>query len=283
MEYLRPKNIQEAAGFRQKHPDFTVIAGGTDLMVSALHRPKPTGIIDLFHISDTRGVREEGGAVLVGATTTYSDLLKSEVVAKRVPMLWEAAKEVGALQIQNRGTIGGNIATSSPVGDTLPVLLACDASVQIAGVDGIRDVPYLEFCTGYRTNVLKQTEIISGILFPEVGLRGRQFWRKVGTRRAQSISKVMVAARAECDKGRLSNVRIAMGAVADRPVRIHEVEACLEGAQATETLAQKASDLLAKCIEPIDDLRSRRFYRLGVAANLVKRFVLEFGEASARG
>ena len=87
----------------------------------------------------------------------------------------------------------------------------------------------------------------------------------------------------DSDKGRLSNVRIAMGAVADRPVRIHEVEACLEGAQATETLAQKASDLLAKCIEPIDDLRSRRFYRLGVAANLVKRFVLEFGEASARG
>ena len=283
MDYLRPKSLSEATALREQHPDFTVLAGGTDVMVSALYRPQPIGIIDLFHLSETRGVRSEETAVFVGATTTYSELLASTLVKQKIPMLWDAAREVGALQIQNRGTIGGNIATSSPVGDTLPVLLACDASLRIANGKGFRDVPYREFCTGYRTNLLKETEVLAGVLFPHEGLVGRQFWRKVGTRQAQSISKVMIAARAECTDGKLSHVRIAMGAVADRPIRLGEVENLLEGSNMGEALAEKAAETTANSINPIDDLRSERVYRLGVAANLVRRFVLGFAVEGDKG
>jgi xanthine dehydrogenase small subunit len=228
--FVRPRTLDEAFQAREAHPDWTVVAGGTDLMVGVIHRPAPAGVIDVFNLPGLRGISETGEqGIRIGAGTTYADLLRSEVVRDRLPLLHECAREVGAVQIQERGTLGGNVATSSPVGDTLPALLALNAVVELGSSQGTRHVPYAEYCTGYRQTQLLPHELIVALVFPAPPAGLVQFWRKVGTRKAQSISKVMVAASALVTDGALSRVRLAMGAVAATPIRLTKTEALLEG------------------------------------------------------
>jgi CO/xanthine dehydrogenase FAD-binding subunit len=270
--YLRPASLDEALAARKRHPDFVVLAGGTDLLVSANQKPAPTGIVDVFGLRDLVGVSVgRGGGVRILAATPYASLLRDPLVAAELPALQAAVREIGALQIQSRGTLGGNIATSSPVGDTLPVLLALDATIEIASASKGRQVPYREFCTGYRKTVLQPDELIVAIEFPRLDKSARQVWRKVGPRRAQSISKVMMAAYAE---GR-SRCRVALGAVSDRPVRVFKTEAAIQNGADEKTLRET----LAGEITPIDDVRSTAAYRLRTAQNLVCDFAasLEMG------
>ncbi len=262
--YLRPSVLDEALVARAEHPDYMVLCGGTDLLVDAPKKPVPKGIIDLFGMRELVGVRRASdGALRLGAATTYSQLLRDPGVTRELPALAAAMREIGALQIQARGTIGGNIATSSPVGDTLPVLLALDATIELAGASGTRRVPYREFCTGYRKTQLGANELIVAVEFPADVGSGRQMWRKVGPRRAQSISKVMMAGFASGN-----TVRIALGAVADRPIRVEKTEAVV----ARRGSAAEIRKTLASEIKPIDDVRSTAQYRLRVAQNLVCAF-----------
>ena len=273
-QYLKPTTLADACAARAAHPDYVLLAGGTDYMVGVHHRPDPPGVIDLFGLDGLGGVEETDGAIRIGAGTTYAQLLRSEVVRERLPALFECAREVGAVQIQERGTLGGNMATSSPVGDTLPVLLALDARVVLGSVRGERTVPYHGFCTGYRKIDLAADELIVAVELPRPPQGLVQFWRKVGTRRAQAISKVMVAACARLDdEGVIAHVRLAMGAVADRPVRLEQTEALLLGKAPSEALAQQARDEVRREIVPISDVRSTKDYRLSAAANLAARFV----------
>ena len=281
-QYERPETLEDAARLKAQHPSYLVIAGGTDVMVSATHKDEPTGIIDIFHIATCRDISETSDGISIGALATYSQIINSPLIKSRVPILHLASKEVGALQIQNRGTLGGNIATSSPVGDTLPVLLACDASVElVSGKQGAeaRLIPYNSFCTGYRKNEIGADELVSRVHIPSERLSSFMFWRKVGTRRAQSISKVMIAASALPSQnkgaGVVQGVRVAMGAVADRPVRLLEVEALLEGRRPSPALADEALAITQRSIKPIDDIRSNANYRRTTAGRLVRRFVLE--------
>ena len=183
-------------------------------------------------------------------------------------MLAAAAREVGGVQIQNRGTIGGNVANASPAGDTLPVLLAADAVVVLRSAAGTRRVPMTAFYTGYRQSVARPDELIVGFEIP--ALRGRQWFRKVGTRAAQAIAKIVVAgvwdtARAD------ARPRLAMGSVAPTPLRLSQTERALgSGASLAE-----AQEILQHEIAPIDDLRSTAEYRRQVAANLVGQFYRE--------
>ena len=281
--YARPTSLAEALALRAAHPEHVVLAGGTDLLVDARNRPEPAGVLDLFGLPDLVGVAtSDAGDVRIGAATTYAQLLRDAVIGERLPALWAACREVGALQIQARGTLGGNVATSSPVGDTLPVLLALDAEVELASAArGPRRVPYAAFLTGYRKIDLAPDELIVAVHVPAAATQARQFWRKVGTRRAQAISKVMLAAAAHVNPdGTLAEVRLALGAVADRPIRAHAVEALLEGARPDEQLAQRAAAALA--ITPIDDVRSTATYRLQVAQNLVARFVRVLAAEASR-
>lgn len=277
-EYLRPSTLEDALAARAAHPEWTVLCGGTDLLVGALERSDPAGVLDLFGLAPITGVeRSDDGGIRVGAATTYAELLRSELVRAELPALHACAREVGAVQIQARGTLGGNMVTSSPVGDTLPVLLALDAEVEVASAAGARRVPYHVFCTGYRQVDLAADELLVAIHFPAGCADLRQSWRKVGTRRAQAISKVMVAAAARLADGKIEHVRVALGAVADRPIRARAVEAALTGQAPSEALAAAAREALAGEITPISDLRSTKEYRLRVAQNLVARFVLELG------
>lgn len=258
-------------------------------MVGATERPPPSGLIDLFGLRELVGVKRDNGQlthcghgvtqvrqlVRIGAATPYARLLEDTMVRELFPALHQCIREIGAVQIQERGTMGGNIVTSSPVGDTLPVLLALQATVELASVGSRRTVAYDDFCTGYRTTALKPDEIVVAIELPVPEAGARQYWRKVGTRRAQAISKVMVAGTGRCDgAGSIVHCRLAMGAVADRPVRLPEVEQLLVGQRPDQALADRANELVRQLIEPIDDVRSSADYRLAVAGNLAAQFVL---------
>ncbi len=282
-EYLRPGSLDEALASRRAHPDYVVLAGGTDLLVGATRKPDPPGVIDLFGLAPLCGITGEAdGAIAIGAATTYAAILKSELITRELPSLAAAAREVGALQIQARGTLGGNIATSSPVGDTLPVLLALDAEIELVSEErGSRAVAYEQFLVGYRKTAMAGDEIITRVLVPPRPPAARHYWRKMGTRRAQSISKVMVAACAQLVGGRIGYVRIGLGAVADRPVRARAAEAALAGLAPGPEAAARARAAVAGEIRPIDDVRSTAAYRLAAAQNAVARFVESLAEPIA--
>ena len=268
--YVRPRDLGEALATRAEHPDWMVLAGGTDLMVNANHRAEPAGILDLWRLPGLGGITHDGG-VAIGAGTTWLEVERDPGILETWAPLAAAAREIGALQIQARGTLGGNVGTSSPVGDSLPVLLALDAELELASVRGHRRVPYREFCTGYRKTQLAADELIVAAPLPRPAAGPRLVWRKVGTRRAQSISKVMGAAAIELDGGVVRSARVALGAVADRPIRIAAVEQAVRGLSPAQA-ADAARTALRTAIKPIDDVRSTAAYRRDVAENLVARF-----------
>lgn len=270
-DYVRPRDLDEALAARAAHPGWMVLAGGTDLMVNANHREVPAGILDLWRLPAIGFVRIADDAIAIGAGTTWHEVERHAAIRARLLPLAQAAREIGALQIQARATLGGNVGTSSPVGDSLPVLLALDAELEVASVRGRRQVPYREWCTGYRTTQLAPDELIVAAHLPVPGPTTRTTWRKVGTRRAQSISKVMGAAAITLDGDVVVDARVALGAVAERPIRIAAVEAAVRG-QRLGQAADAARAAVRATIQPIDDVRSTAAYRREVAENLVARF-----------
>jgi CO/xanthine dehydrogenase FAD-binding subunit len=218
--------------------------------------------LDLWPLSGLRAIELRDGALSIGALATYTNIVQSPLVRRRLPMLAAAAREVGGPQIQNRGTIGGNVANGSPAADTLPVLAAADATVVLARAGGERRVPVTAFYTGYRRSVMRPDEIVAALEIPP--LRGRQWFRKVGTRAAQSISKVVMSAVAHDDRP----PSVAFGSVAPTVVRVPGTEAVLGGGGSIE----EAQRTLFTEIAPIDDLRSTAEYRRRVAANLLALF-----------
>ena len=269
--YVRPRSLDEAFAQRAEHPDWMVLAGGTDLMVTATHRAEPVGIIDIWQLPGLSGIEVARGHVQIGAGTTFLAIQRDRAIVERLPILAAAAREVGALQIQARGTIGGNVGNSSPVGDSLPVLLALDAELAVGSVRGTRTIPYREFCTGYRKTQLASDELITSIAIPEQPPGTVQRFRKVGTRRAQSISKVLGAAAIVVADGVVVSARVALGAVADRPIRVRAVEDAVRGVPVARA-AEVARAAMRGAIQPIDDVRSTAIYRATVADNVVARF-----------
>ena len=263
----------------------TPIAGGTDVMVritGEIGEP-PARMVDLSRLAELRGIRVDGGAVVLGAATTYTEIRRSDVCREHLPALVEAAATIGAAQIQNRGTIGGNIANASPAGDTLPVLLALDAEIVAGGPRGERIIPAADLWVAYRRTALAPDELILRVRIPVAGGREARF-RKIGTRRAQAISKVVLAL-AWREGPRVtgaaaqtwSDVRLALGSVADRPIRARATEAVLEGASPTPETADAAAEALAAEIQPIDDVRSTADYRRVVAARALHRMIRDVG------
>ncbi|PYR04548.1 MAG: hypothetical protein DMF99_31295 [Acidobacteria bacterium] len=265
---LRPRSLEDALAMLRDEPTLTPLAGCTDLYVALnFGTLKDTRFLDLWRLDRLRKIELRGGALSIGALATFTDLIRSTLVRKRLPMLAAAAREVGGVQIQNRGTIGGNVANASPAGDTLPVLAAADAVVVLQQAGGIRRVPFDGFYTGYRQTVRRPGELIVGIEIPPV--RGRQFFRKVGTRAAQAISKIVMAGILGPATGSGRTARIALGSVAPTVVRVPRTEAALASGASIEAVQRTLMEEIA----PIDDLRSTAEYRRRVAANLLARFV----------
>jgi CO/xanthine dehydrogenase FAD-binding subunit len=255
------------------------IAGGTDVMVAITGElgPIPERMLDLSRIDELRGISLESNGLVLGARTTYTEIRRSAICREHLPALVEAAATIGAAQIQNRGTIGGNIANASPAGDTLPILLATDAVVLVGGQRGEREVAAADFFTDYRKTALSPDELILQVRFPLPAGRELRF-RKVGTRRAQAISKVVMALAWRDHGGRgWSDVRVALGSVAATPIRGRATEAVLEGARPTPEVADRAAETLAGELSPIDDVRSTADYRRMVSARVLHRLLRDAG------
>jgi carbon-monoxide dehydrogenase medium subunit len=257
----------------------TPIAGGTDVMVAITGElgPVPDRMLDLSRIDALRGIALQESALVLGARTTYTEIRRSALCREHLPALVEAAATIGAAQIQNRGTIGGNIANASPAGDMLPILLAADAGILVGGQRGEREIAAKDFFVAYRQTALAQDELILHVRFPLP--RGRELrFRKVGTRRAQAISKVVMALAWE-DFGSTGwqNVRVALGSVAATPIRAHATELVLEGQRPTPEIADRAAETLAGELQPIDDVRSTADYRRTVSARILHRLLRDAG------
>ena len=244
----------------------TPIAGATDLYVALnFGTLQPRKFLDIWSLNELRDISMKGTTLVIGALATYTSLIRSPLVADRLPMLVEASRQVGGPQIQNRGTLGGNVANASPAGDSLPVLAAVDAVIVLRSADEERRVAITDFYTGYRATVMRPSELIVAIEVPPV--EGKQWFRKVGTRAAQAISKIVVAGV----RNRVPS--IAFGSVAPTVVRVPDTERAL----ASGATIDEAARILSREIAPIDDLRSTAEYRMRVATNLLRRFWNETG------
>jgi len=277
-EVVSPTRLAEAYGLLAAGP-IRPIAGGTDLMVALASEAiePPDRVLDLWRLDELRGIAIDGPDLVVGALTTWTELRRSALVRDRLPALAQAAATIGAAQIQNRGTIGGNAVNASPAGDSLPVLLATDASLEVGGPRGERSIPAAGFWPGYRRTALSADELLLRVRFPALGGRVVAY-RKVGTRRAQAISKVVMAVswRPDAD-GRWRDVRVALGSVAATPIRATATEAGLEGSLPDVATAERAGSALLAEIHPIDDVRSTADHRRAVSARILVRLIRETG------
>ena len=278
-----PASLSEALDDLARHPDAQPFAGGTDLMVvlEAGHL-RPGRYVSLQHCRELLGIEETPEGVSIGALTTYTEIRGSALLARDYPMLGIAASETGGLATQNRGTIGGNIANASPAADTPPALLVYDAELELLSATGTRRVPYRSFHHGYKKMDLAPEELIARVHLPPKGGRDglwRDYYRKVGTRRAQAISKVCFAGSILMDGGHVKDVRIALGSVAPIVVRATRTEDALRGNRLDEAAIAASSQVLASEIAPIDDIRSTARYRARVAANLLREFLADSSSA----
>jgi CO/xanthine dehydrogenase FAD-binding subunit len=276
-----PRTLDEMVRCLNADPDLVPIAGCTDLMVGSTEsRAELTRVIDLLGVAELRGIRSREGMLEIGSTTTFSEIRRDDSVRRDYPALAAAAAVVGGWQIQNRATLGGNMANASPAGDSLPALLALDAQVVLIGPRGERAIPYREFHTGYRATALGQGEVVGWVRLPMPPPGSRQYFRKVGTRLAQAISKVVVALVGRCEEGRIIDYRLAAGSVAATPVRLSAVEEAVIGRQCDPAAAEDAGRLAAASVEPIDDVRSTAEYRRFVLAGVVREATSSLGESN---
>jgi len=243
-------------------------AGGTDLMVLfEAGKLAHTKFISIWGLPELRGIAVSPDHVTLGALTTYTDVQQHSVLLTEFPPLARAASETGGIATQNRGTLGGNIVNASPAADTPPALLVYDAELELVSKSGSRWIPYSQFHTGYKQMDLRPDELLASIRLPRRRENWTHYYRKVGTRRAQAISKVCFAGVMRREGGRIADVRIALGSVAPTVIRCYQTD------EAMKQEPSAADATLAREIAPIDDIRSSAVYRLRVAQNLLAEFV----------
>ena len=274
-EMLAPGNLRAVLQLLGARPgEWRPFAGGTDLMVllesGQLEHKK---FVSLWGVKELTGILESEFAVTLGALTTYSEVLRSRVIAQEFPMLAQAARETGGVATQNRGTLGGNIVNASPAADSPPVLLVYDAELQLTSASGSRWVSYASFHTGYKKTLLEPDEIVSHIRLPRRSGRSREQYRKVGTRKAQAISKICFAGKADIENGVVRGARLALGSIAPVPLRCFKTESVLEGQRLTPDVIAAACREMEGEIAPINDIRSTELYRRRVTVNLLEAFL----------
>lgn len=275
-----PKQLSEALALLSCEPGvWRPFAGGTDLMV-LLEAGKldHKNFFSLTKIDDLRGITAGTDSVTIGALTTYSEIQKNPVLQKEFPLLCAAARETGSVATQNRGTLGGNIVNASPAADSPPALLVYDAEIELVSERRVRWVPYHGFHTGYKKMQISPDELLRAVRMPRRSASWRQYYRKVGTRKAQAISKVCFAGAALVESGSIRDVRIALGSVAPIVLRAVKTEDALRGAAIAPATIASAREILAREIAPIDDIRSTARYRLRVAQNLLEEFLSQLAK-----
>jgi len=280
-ELEAPRDLGETLRKLAREPGvWRPFAGGTDLMVLLeLGKLEHRRFLSLWHLNELRGIEASAEHVTLGALTTYTAVQAAPVLAREFPLLCRAAAETGGIATQNRGTIAGNIANGSPAADSPPALLCYDAELELISARGSRWVPYATFHTGYKTMQLAPDELIGRLRLARRMRAWKQYYRKVGTRRAQAISKVCFAGACELAGGRIKDVRIALGSVAPAVLRATRTEKLLRGERLTSAVIAAARRSLGEEIAPIDDFRSAAVYRRRVAQNLLEEFLGALGSS----
>ena len=270
-----PASLAEALTLLESEPGvWKPFAGGTDLMVLLeAGRLAHRNYINIWGLNELRGIEATDTHVTLGALTTYTEVQTNPILRREFPMLCQAASETGGLAIQNRGTLGGNIVNASPAADSPPALLAYDAEIELVSNRGSRWLPYQGFHTGYKQMHIDPDELLARIRLPRNTAGLTHYYRKVGTRKAQAISKVCFAAVGKTGQGKLMETRIVVGSVAPIVVRCVQTEAASRGQRPDEETIAAACASLVREISPIDDIRSTAKYRLQVAKNLLADFL----------
>ena len=271
-----PASLDEALALLGNEPGvWKPFAGGTDLMVLLEADKLPhRNYLNIWPLKELRGINIANDYVTLGTLTTYTDVQSDQVLRREFPMLCQAASETGGLAIQNRGTLGGNIANASPAADSPPALLAYDAEIELVSSSGSRWIPYDGFHSGYKQMDLRPGELLAHIRLPRTTSNLKHYYRKVGTRKAQAISKVCFAAVAQIENGRVMDARVVLGSVAPIVLRCKETENVIRGEVLDADTVKLARETLMREISPIDDVRSTAGYRLRVAANLLVDFLV---------
>jgi CO/xanthine dehydrogenase FAD-binding subunit len=275
---LRPRSPDEAVRLFAGQKDALPLAGGTDLLV-AWNAGGLAGraFLDLSPLRAWSRIRQARDALVIGSLATHSDLQRHPLVRRRFPLLAEACATVGGVQIQNRGTLGGNIANASPAGDSLPPLAVYEAGLSLVSAAGRRQLALLDFFTGPKRTCLAPGELIEAVRIPLPRRPpSRATFRKVGTRAAQAISKTVAAGLLWLKRdGTVEELRFALGSMAPTVRRLRSAEAFVKGRRLTAEVVREACALLARDVAPIDDLRSSAAYRLAVSRSLLHRFLSE--------
>lgn len=271
-----PASLEDALALIGNEPGvWKPFAGGTDLMVLLEAGKLPhRNYVNIWPLSELRGVEITDEHVTLGALTTYTEVQANAVLRREFPMLCQAASETGGLAIQNRGTLGGNIVNASPAADSPPALLAYDAELELVSNDGARWLPYDRFHQGYKQMDLRPNELLARISLPRTGAGMKHYYRKVGTRKAQAISKVCFAGVARMEGTRVADARVVLGSVAPIVLRCKQTEGAIRGRELNDETVKLARETLLNEIAPIDDVRSTANYRLRVAANLLVDFLV---------
>ncbi|MFZ5710058.1 MAG: FAD binding domain-containing protein [Pseudomonadota bacterium] len=270
-EAFRPKDLSEAVAIAAGR-NVTLAAGCTDLFAATRARAIAAPVLDLTALDGLKGIGAGADGCRIGALTTWTDIARAHL-PPAFDALRAAAREVGAVQIQNAGTIGGNLCNASPAADGVPCLLALDASVELASVAGTRVMRLSDFLTGPRRTDLRRGEILTGVLVPKAALGGRSAFGKLGARRYLVISIAMAAVRIESDGDRITAAAIAVGACGPVAVRLRDQEEALLGVPPAEAAARIEPRLVAGALSPIDDIRADADYRRVAATEIVRRAV----------
>ncbi len=270
-----PASLADALAVLANEPGrWKPFAGGTDLMVllesgNLKHR----NYINIWQLDELREINVTGDLITLGALTTYTDVQANQIIRTEFPMLCQAASETGGLAIQNRGTLGGNIINASPAADSPPALLAYDAEIELMSRSSSRWIPYHGFHTGYKQMAINPDELLTKIRLPRKTANSYHYYRKVGTRKAQAISKVCLAALGQTVDKEITDLRIVFGSVAPIVIRCVKIEDALRGQVLGNQTTDLARESLINEIKPIDDIRSTASYRLRVATNLLADFL----------
>jgi CO/xanthine dehydrogenase FAD-binding subunit len=273
-EVINPHSIAEALDALAAEPNIVPLAGATDVMVYLEARSlPPCTFLNLQQLPELKPIVPGSRSIILGALTTYRDV-RSSSVRQQFPMLALAAREIGALAIQNRGTWVGNIANASPAADGVPALMAYDAEIELTSKNGRRVVPLSRFYCSYKQMDRRANELISAIHLPVPRPGWREYFRKVGTRRFQAISKTLLAGRILLGADHTVNdIRMVLASVAPYTLRAVQTENLIRGRQLTPELIEEAAEAIQDEIRPIDDVRSTEAYRRRVTTNLVREFL----------
>lgn len=271
--YARPNSLGEAIVLLSRG-GWQILAGGTDVYPAIQTRQITRPVIDITRLHDLQGISVEAEGVRIGACTNWS-VIANATLPPAMAALQQAARQVGGWQIQNSGTLGGNLCNASPAADGVPPLLVLEAEVELASASGTRRLPLSDFLTGPRQTAREVDELLVAVHVPATALAGRSSFLKLGARAYLVISIAMVAARVVMEGGRISGAALAVGACSATARRLPRIEAALVGRGLDDAAAAIRDEDVAAALSPMDDLRASAAYRAEAAAELLRRAVAE--------